>query len=208
MVKVNAPAMSLDASGSLAGILTFSKWKGRNYVRQLVRPANPKSALQVGVRSMFRFLSQEWAGIIAAEKATWQTKADQDIVSPFNAFMKENMQRWRLFHLPSMATPAAETMTPGTIVTPVVTGAEGHITLTDSSVPTADNDWGYAIFRDPAEIINVNWDCCIAVIPTNDVALNYVDSPLAAGLYHYRWAMITEDGLIGTACTDTTGSAT
>jgi len=208
MVKVNAPAMSLDASGSLAGVLVFSKWKGRNYVRQLVRPANPKSALQMGIRGMFRFLSQEWIEIAALDQATWETKANQDIVSPFNAYMKENMQRWRLFQGPSHATPAAEIFTPGTVATPIATGGDNHVALTDSSVPGAGEDWGYAIFRDAAEITDVNWNNCIAIVPTNDVALNYVDSPLAAGVYHYRWALITTDGVIGTACVDTPGTAT
>lgn len=46
MAKVTSPLMSLDASGSIAGALTFSKWKGRNYVRQLVIPANPRTSGQ------------------------------------------------------------------------------------------------------------------------------------------------------------------
>jgi len=31
MVKLNAPLMSLDASGTVANSITFAKWKGRNY---------------------------------------------------------------------------------------------------------------------------------------------------------------------------------
>lgn len=50
MAKVTSPLMSLDASGSVAGAITFSKWKGRNYVRQLVIPANPRSSGQVASR--------------------------------------------------------------------------------------------------------------------------------------------------------------
>lgn len=46
MAKVTSPLMSLDASGSIAGALTFSKWKGRNYARQLVIPANPQTVGQ------------------------------------------------------------------------------------------------------------------------------------------------------------------
>lgn len=51
MAKVTSPLMSLDASGSIAGALTFSKWKGRNYVRQLVTPANPQTSGQQEVRA-------------------------------------------------------------------------------------------------------------------------------------------------------------
>ena len=41
MVKVYGPMMSLDATGTIGKTATFSKWKGRNYVRQRVVPANP-----------------------------------------------------------------------------------------------------------------------------------------------------------------------
>lgn len=51
MAKVTSPLMSLDASGSIAGAITFSKWKGRNYVRQLVIPANPRTAGQQAARA-------------------------------------------------------------------------------------------------------------------------------------------------------------
>lgn len=49
--KVSTPLMSLDASGSVAKAITFSKWKGRNYVRQLVIPANPRTSGQQTTRA-------------------------------------------------------------------------------------------------------------------------------------------------------------
>lgn len=50
MAKVTGPLMSLDASGSIASTITFSKWKGRNYVRQLTIPSNPSTGAQVAIR--------------------------------------------------------------------------------------------------------------------------------------------------------------
>ena len=47
MVRVYGPAMSLDASGTLAETITFTKWKGRNVLRQRVIPTNPKTGPQV-----------------------------------------------------------------------------------------------------------------------------------------------------------------
>ena len=41
MVKVAAPMLSLEASGTIANSMTFSKWKGRPYVRTRVTPALP-----------------------------------------------------------------------------------------------------------------------------------------------------------------------
>lgn len=51
MAKVSGPLMSMDASGKFGGTIVFSKWKGRNVVRQLVVPANPNSAGQEAARN-------------------------------------------------------------------------------------------------------------------------------------------------------------
>lgn len=50
--------MSLDASGSVAETITFAKWKGRNYVRQLVTPSNPRTAGQLATRSILGTLAK------------------------------------------------------------------------------------------------------------------------------------------------------
>lgn len=54
MAKVTGPLFSVDASGRYAGSLVFAKWKGRNYVRQLVIPSNPMSADQETARNSVR----------------------------------------------------------------------------------------------------------------------------------------------------------
>jgi hypothetical protein len=54
MAKVQGPLFSLKATGSYAGALVFANWKGRDYVRQLVIPANPHSAGQETARNAFR----------------------------------------------------------------------------------------------------------------------------------------------------------
>ena len=54
MAKVTGPLMSLDASGTVAGTVVFSKWHGRNYVRQRVIPQNPRSEDQEFARNDMR----------------------------------------------------------------------------------------------------------------------------------------------------------
>lgn len=51
MAKVTGPLMSLDASGTVGKTATFSKWKGRNYVRLRVIPRNPMSNDQAEART-------------------------------------------------------------------------------------------------------------------------------------------------------------
>lgn len=46
MAKVSGPLLSMDASGQIGKAMVFSKWKGRNYVRNYVRPANPQTPAQ------------------------------------------------------------------------------------------------------------------------------------------------------------------
>lgn len=58
MAKVTGPLLSLDASGSVAGTMTFSKWKGINYLRQRVIPSNPRTAGQLAVRSILGTLAK------------------------------------------------------------------------------------------------------------------------------------------------------
>lgn len=92
-MKLTGPMMSMSASGSIGGVLTFASNKGRAYARTLVKPSNPKSNLQNAVRAVFTFLSQVWKTIPAVDQATWQNLADQTKISPFNAFVKDGQNR-------------------------------------------------------------------------------------------------------------------
>src|SRR3972149_2553174 len=54
MAKVTGPLMSMSASGKFAGSLVFADRLGTNVVRELVTPANPKSADQATARNIVR----------------------------------------------------------------------------------------------------------------------------------------------------------
>ena len=148
MVKVYGPMMSLDASGTLGNAITFSKWKGRNYVRERVIPSNPKSGAQTGRRSMFTFLTQAWDAIADADKATWQDLADQLVASRFNAYLSDNMKQWHNFLSPTQATPATETGTPSDNVITAAAWEENRIKITITGAALGDA-WGIIIFADP-----------------------------------------------------------
>ena len=49
MAKLYGPLFSLDARGKLGKALVYSIWKGLNYVRKYVIPANPNTAAQLKV---------------------------------------------------------------------------------------------------------------------------------------------------------------
>jgi len=208
MVKLTGPCFSLTASGTLGDTITYSNWKGTPYARQRVVPTNPKTAAQSGVRSMFAFLAAAWAAIAALSQATWDAAAAANSYSAFNAYMSSNMLRWRNHNPPTQASPAAEASTPLTVSNMTLTGGLGfiNIALTPSA---ATNIWGFEIYRDDAEITTPSTGNCIAVIPADaGNAVEFNDTGLAAGTYHYRAAVINTDGVRGTVIADDSEAAT
>lgn len=207
MVKVYGPMMSLDASGSLADAITFSKWKGRNYVRERVIPANPKSGPQVGMRAMLSFLSKQWTNLTAAEKADWLDRAKAKVVSNFNAYTSYNQARWRSYLNPSKLDPAAETGTQPSAPTTTPTGGIRQVSLSIADGVNAP-DWAYVIHRGTTGFTPA-FSNVIAVVEWNSGGTTtYVDTPLAAGTYYYRIYGTLNTGLKGAVEAEVSGAAT
>lgn len=197
MARTTGPAMSLSASGSLGGALVFSNWKGRPYVRTLVTPSNPRSALQVGIRAMMQFLSQHWDSLTAPNKATWSDPAENKNVSTFNAFIGYNMARWRDGFGPTDEWPAARIISPINIVTLAPTVQERSVTLDVAWSSNADTI-GCVIYRSSTGSFTPGWNNARHIIPNyHPTAIAWVDSPLQPGTYYYDAASITADGVVG-----------
>lgn len=71
MAKVVGPLLSLGASKSVGGALTFSNWKGLNTVRIKSNPSNPRTLDQMASRGFFA----------AGGKVTKRTHLTGDVVS-------------------------------------------------------------------------------------------------------------------------------
>ena len=194
--------MSVDASGTYGKALVFSKWKGRNYVRERVTPTNPKAPKQCGVRSMMGFLANQWYGLSVPNKATWDDAALARQISSFNQYASHNLDRWQTFAAPTKAFPAAEASTGLTVTTQTLTGDIGFATI-QITPSGATSIWGLLIFRDDAAITAPSWANCIAVIEADGAnPVTYVDSPLEAGTWHYRTAVFNVDGILGAVKAD------
>ena len=209
MVKVFGPALSLDASGTIGEAITFSKWKGRHYIRERIIPANPKSGLQTGFRSVFAFLAQNWAALSDGEKATYNDLADSLAISPFNAYVRLNQKRWRLFKPPSQQTPATETNTLGVYNggTPVATGGVASVQL-DFTIATANANWGLLIFKGDTLFDSAIANCIGCILANAAQAYSFLDSPLDAGTYYYQTRLFTDDGVLGAEDGEINGTAT
>lgn len=132
--------MSFDASGTIGGAITFSKWKGRNYIRRHAIPSNPKTGAQVATRAMMRFLTTQWASLTAGQQAEWAAQATSDNITPLNAFVRYNMKRWTQFGDPFMDLTGVASTVP-TLGALSLTGGVGQLTGLQNT--TALNDgWG------------------------------------------------------------------
>lgn len=134
MAKLDGPLMSMGASGSIGGILTFGSNKGRNFVRQLVIPANPKTAAQQGVRSLMQWIGKEWAQLSPTNQATWEARAAQTNIGSFQAFTSLGMDNWSNGKAAQRQNPAEPITVPVTfpsLITAVVTERRAQIDWTD-----------------------------------------------------------------------------
>lgn len=208
MAKLTGPLMSIAASGTFGKTIVYSIWKGRAYARERVVPSNPKSAKQLGVRAMMSFLSQAWTNLVAGEKDDYDEGALSKSISPFNEFLSQNMSAWQNSVTPSKNWPAEAASTPLTVTTQTLTGGVGMCTV-QITPSGATAIWGLLIFRSTAEITAPSWANCIAAMNANGAnAVTYVDTPLAAGTYHYRTAVFNDDGILGTVKADATAVVT
>lgn len=192
MALVTGPLLSLDASGSVAGSLVFAKWKGRPYVRQLVTPSNPKSANQRATRAMFKFLAQAWAGLSGAEQADWQTLADATTVSPFNAFVGYNMDRWTQFETPYDSPDPTAGAVP-VLGALSVTGAIRQAQIAQT-ITTANQIWGLIIYRSEQNLVTPTKSDVIAVVEYDGSPVEYLDTPVTPGFWYYSTAGFDQEG--------------
>jgi len=91
MPRLTGPLFSLDARKTLGKTIVYSAWKGLNYARLRVKPYNPKSAYQVGIRDTVTWgvLYFTKGGYVAdAQKTWWNTYAEGTNMSGWNRFLR------------------------------------------------------------------------------------------------------------------------
>lgn len=195
MVRLKGPGLARDASGTLADTLIFSKWKGVSYLKQHASPKQPRTAGQIAMRAMMKFLSEEWAGIIAARKETWNDLATDQDISPFNAYQQINLDRWRNFHSPSQIYPAPEAQAGMSVPTFTATGDVRHVNLSTTNVSDPSRNWGFLIYHQFGSIPDAQWDLLDQVVHySTPGTLNWKRTNLQPGLHGFRQAQMTWDG--------------
>jgi len=203
MATTKGPLMSLDASGSLADTIVYSKWKGRNYVRQHVIPSNPKTGLQVGMRSMMRFVTQIWATLSLIIQDRWKVVADPLSITPLNAMVQLNQERVRQDFGSVQDPTLAEGAVEAAPTVPVATAQIKSLKLTWVDSAGAD-DWCTFIYMDATGVVTPGPSNLIRIIPTGDQ--QFVVTGLTTGTtYHFKLKGCEKGGTLGTATADFTG---
>jgi hypothetical protein len=178
----------MDASGTVAGAIVFSRWRGRNYVRRHAIPSNPRTALQTGVRSAFRFLTQSWKDIDPPVQAHWTTQGDVTRVTGLNELVAQNIRRlregrvWIYDSDPVVSAPTTEIST----LTPAPLSRAIQLDWTYSAVDA--NNWGVEIHMSLAGAFSMSIASLIYAVPIATQQL--IITGLTPGLTYYFRAKV------------------
>jgi hypothetical protein len=190
--------------------MVFSKWKGRNYVRQLVTPSNPQSALQVSTRAMMKFLSRQWATEVSTgDKATWLPLAAASAISTFNAYTSQALSEWTQFRAPAKTANAIEAGTVPTFTTPPAVSAGVRQATISWDINALLQAWGMLIFRSVTMGFTPSRDTLIGVALLKTLTTdNFIDTPVAPGVWYWNFVTFTDTGKKSASIGEVTGTVT
>jgi hypothetical protein len=140
MAVLTGPLMSLSASGTIAKTLTYGNWKGIQYARTRVIPANPQSTSQTQTRDVFRFLQDYYKFAPTIAREPWIAAVTGIPMTAQNLLLSKNTGVLRtLTDLDSMVlSPGAKGGTPPSAI--VSTPGSGTLTVAVTA-PTLPSGW-------------------------------------------------------------------
>ena len=91
MVRLTGPCFSLDARNTMGSAITYSFWRGINYVRARIIPHNPNSTCQSRIRAVLSVGVSKWrfGHVSQGDKNWWNTYAKGLGESGFNRYIRE-----------------------------------------------------------------------------------------------------------------------
>ena len=205
MATTKAPLFGLDASGTLAKAIVFSKWKGRTYVRRHAVPSNPKSGLQVGMRSVMKFITQDFKNLSAADKTDWNVLAAADNITELNAQVRDAGKRARL----GDGWRENTTDTPGTTIDPptsvTVTALPKGLRIAWTRPVSNQGDYTVAVYMSTTTAFTEGIATLQVIKAVATVTLDIVG--LKTGTAYFVLVQETDTGgFLGTASSEATGT--
>lgn len=205
MASTKAPLFGLDASGTIGGAIVFSKWRGRTYVRRHVVPANPKTGLQVGMRSGMKFISQNWSSLTTTQQSAWANLASTDNITTLNASVRSNQTRTRQNEGVQRTPTESAGTTPDA---PTVTATAGPKTV-NLAITAGVNapEYTWYVYRSTTSGFSSDVSNLIAILDQSKTA--YADPKLTTGTtYYYLVLGGNFDGTLGTASAEASATPT
>lgn len=85
------PLLGVSASGTIGDSVTFGRWRGVNYARQRVVPANPRTTAQQSQRALVRFVVGAWQRLPVLSQDAFIAAARNTHMTGYNLFAKRNL---------------------------------------------------------------------------------------------------------------------
>lgn len=147
MSVLTGPLFSLTASGTVGKALTYSHWRGRQYVRTRVIPRNPRSAEQVSNRNAFTNLSRLWTQLPAEFQDTWTVSAKGRPLTNRNLMVKANLSTLEFNDSWLQVITSPGSAPAGALTAPDILPGAGVMTFTaDELIPPAGYDFDQFMF--------------------------------------------------------------
>jgi hypothetical protein len=143
MAKITGPLLSMGARGQIGKAMVTSTWRGVNYARQYVIPANPRTTAQQANRTRFAFLREMYKLAQAPVIAPWTAFAQGRPFLPVNKFVGENN---RLLNGETtldnaIMSPGARGGLPPVSVVAATGAASGEVTVTVNPPAQLPDGW-------------------------------------------------------------------
>jgi hypothetical protein len=140
MAKVTAPLLGFSSSGQIGSTQVYGKWRGVQYARRYVIPANPNTTAQQQVRQVFSFLAMVYKLQTPYFRAPWTAFAKGKKFTNQNALFSKNIA-----NLQSATDLSAFDFSPGANggLPPtgiVITAGANQLSIAVST-PTPPTDW-------------------------------------------------------------------
>ena len=161
-----------------------------NIIRQRSGRHDPKTPAQIACRAPMRFARPNWWAANQDIKDQWNLEHPLD-------FFCQAVARWIDGHSPAVS-PYYPLDDPSdlTVVGTATAGANAMILKFTASHWYAL--WGIAIIRSQYPIVTPTWNMLRLIYPTTkDTEHTWLDTPLAAGVWHYRYAACEITGKLG-----------
>lgn len=138
MAVVTGPLMSLSARGTIAKTITFAPWKGIQYARTRVIPANPQTTGQTMTREVFAFLQSYYKFAPSIAREPWDAAATGVPVTPINLVIQKNLA---LLRTPTdlnlmVLSPGARGGSPPTAAVSTPSTGQLSIAVTAPAIPS------------------------------------------------------------------------